>query len=336
MAKVIVHIGPHKTATSFVQAVFHHNRSLLKRHGVFYPKIGSAQAQHALAGVWLDMPDLPEGFFGNRTPQELWVDLIEPYAKEPGVLFLSSENFSRLHPEAVDMSDLARRLENFDDVKLVYTMRRQVDLVPSIWAQIAKMRFVPSVWSFMRETLEDRRAKGVPIDHNAFYERLCQAFSPSQIHLFDYSSFKSRPDGVAGAFMELLGVPIETTDLKMPTPQEANVSPDPLSLFVAGALEGDASRPPTAELVAYLQTVLDRVVGPKRTLLAKHEYKKFRERFRHGNQALVEKVQEYQPEFAFDEGSVPSDLVYRDDLDAGFWQAIASEIYRMPQGLKRS
>jgi hypothetical protein len=50
-------------------------------------------------------------------------------------------------------------------------------------------------------------------------------------------------------------------------------------------------------------------------VLARHEYRKLCQRFRHGNQSLVEKVQPVQPGFTFDEGSQPEGLVFRTDLD---------------------
>ena len=34
MARVLLHVGGHKTATSFLQGTFHRNRALLARHGV--------------------------------------------------------------------------------------------------------------------------------------------------------------------------------------------------------------------------------------------------------------------------------------------------------------
>ena len=335
MADVVLHIGPHKTATSYIQAVFHHNRGLLEKHGVIYPAIGTAQAQHALAGNWLTLPDLPEAFFDGRSPGALWDRLVARHAGGPETVFLSSENFSRSHPEEVDMRELAECLSAFDTVRIVYTMRRQVELIPSVWAQISKMRFVPSIWSFMRETLEQRRAKGVPVDHNSFYDRLRQGFAPEQIHLLDYGSFKAHPGGVTGVFLDLLGVPLEASALALPSRDEANVSPDPLSLFVASLVADDAARPPDPALVSYLDEVLDEVLGRPRTLLAAHEYRKIHERFRHGNQALVEKVRPVQPGFAFDDGAPPEGLVYRDALDDQAWQKIAAAVYRMPRRARR-
>lgn len=334
MAKVLVHIGAHKTATSYLQGAFHANRKLLEPAGIYYPHIGPNNAHHALAGQWIRMNDVPDSFYGPRGPAGLWDDLIESYARRPGTLFLSAENFTRCFPEKIDMTGLAERLSAFEEVRVVYTLRRQVDLVPSVWAQITKMNYQPSIWSFMRTVFDERRAKGVPVDHNRVYQELLQAFAPEQIHLLDYGAFRRHPDGVLGVFLDLLGAPVAAGALQPPSPDEANISPDPLALFVAVGLVDDASRPPPVALVRYVSQVLDRICGRRRTLLARHEYAKLHERFRHGNRALVERVQPYQPGFTFDEGRQESDLFFRDDLDAAAWMKIASAIYHMPQDRK--
>lgn len=232
------------------------------------------------------------------------------------------------------MDGLAERLSAFEEVKIIYTMRRQVDLVPSVWAQITKANYQPSIWSFMRTVFDERRAKGVPVDHSIVYQELRQSFAPEQIHLLDYSAFRKHPEGVLGVFLELLGASRSARELRLPSREEANISPDPLSLFAAVGLVDDASAPPPVSLVSYVSSVLDEICGPTRTLLARHEYKKLRERFRHGNQALVETVQPYQPGFSFDEGDKPEGLVYRDDLDADAWRRIASAVYHMPTKIR--
>ena len=109
MARLFIHIGAHKTGTSFVQDLFHRNRDRLARVGLHYPHVGPNNAHHALAAAWLTMPDLDENFFRNRSVDQMWDDLVDRYAKAPGTVFLSAENLSRAQPEAVDFADLARR-----------------------------------------------------------------------------------------------------------------------------------------------------------------------------------------------------------------------------------
>ncbi|MDT8328881.1 MAG: hypothetical protein RQ750_16120 [Roseovarius sp.] len=332
MAKIVLHIGAHKTATSYLQAVFHRNRSLLQASGLYYPYIGPNNAHHALAGQWFQINDLPEGFYGPAGPVGLWDEFIKTHVNLEGTLFLSAENFTRVYPHRVNMAELAERLAVFEEVRIVYTLRRQVELIPSVWAQISKMNFVPSVWTFMRTVFDERRAKGVPIDHNAVYHELLTGFAPEQIHLLDYSRFRAHPAGVVGVFLDLLGVAVDPATLVQPPEDEANISPDPLALFIASQIVGpEIKAPPPHELVANLQGLLDTLCTGPRTLLAKHEYAKVKERFRHGNQTLVDSVQPYQPGFSFDEGTTPEGLFYRDDLNDQAWIKIAAALYAWGQ-----
>ena len=42
MARIVLHIGTHKTATTTIQNVFHRNATLLAQHGIVYPRLGTA------------------------------------------------------------------------------------------------------------------------------------------------------------------------------------------------------------------------------------------------------------------------------------------------------
>ena len=122
MAKVILHVGAHKTGTTYLQNLFHLNRARLAEAGIHYPDIGPNTAHHALAGAWMNLPDIPDRFYGAAGPDGLWQKIIDQYATAPGTLLLSAENFSRCYPEEIDMVDLARRLEPFESVQVIYCL----------------------------------------------------------------------------------------------------------------------------------------------------------------------------------------------------------------------
>jgi len=154
MARLFLHIGAHKTATSYLQALFHHNRQTLSKAGLHYPFIGPNTAHHSLAASWLDMPDLPPSFFGAEGPDGLWDRaILHPYANRTDTLFLSAENFSRFSPQRVDMADLARRLAVFDEVRIVYTLRAQTEMLASLWVQIARDRKAPTLRGYLERVL---------------------------------------------------------------------------------------------------------------------------------------------------------------------------------------
>lgn len=337
MARVFLHIGPHKTGTSFVQSLFHLNRPRLAGAGIHYPDIGS-NAHHGLAAVWITTANEPENFSGAGGPEGLWDDLIDRYAKAPGTLFLSSENFSRAHPEVVDMADLARRLSAFDEVKVIYTMRRQAEMVQSIWLQVAKSGHILTLRPYVRRAIEKRLTSGVRIDYGSTYEILLTGFDPEQIILLDYARISRADGGIGQVFLDLLGAEsgLRAADLVQPPSLSANISPDPLAFQMATLINGNSV--PDDDLVRVVAQVLRDDPTVPTTLLARYEHARFASRFRPGNAALVERVQPWQPGFTFGESEPPQNLIYRDDVTEQTWIDIAAALYRSrakPFGLGR-
>jgi len=337
MARVFLHIGAHKTGTTYLQNLFHLNRARLAQAGIIYPDIGPNDAHHALAAVWLDMPDVPQGFFGASGPEGLWDRLTERYAKAPGTLFLSAENFTRAYPKTVDFADLARRLSDFDEVRIIYTLRQQVDLVQSLWLQTAREGRIHAIHSYVRRALEKRLSGGVRIDHGSVYETLLRGFDPEQITLLDYARISRADGGVAQVFLDLLGAGqtgqtggLRASDLIRPDRENANISPDPLAFQIAARISAGIAKNtvPTDDLIRNVAQALREDQSVPTTLLARHEYAKFRGRFRPGNTALAERVQPFQPGFTFEESAPPENLIYRDDLTEQHWIDIAAGLYR--------
>jgi hypothetical protein len=327
MARVFIHVGGHKTGTSYLQAMFDQNRDLLAQHGIYYPHIGPNNAHHALAAHWINIGDIPDSFYGEAGAMGLWTALTKRYADAPGTLFLSAENFTRIRPERIDMAELAGLLSAFEDVRVVYTMRRQTDTVQSLWMQIAKTRRAAVLRGYVETALEHRRGGGIPIDYSSVYTHLREGFTPEQIYLIDYSAMKRAPGGIVGTFLRLLGSDLEASDLTLlRSTEEANVSPDPIALFMACEVLGQTAAPP-AHLVKTITRAVRAPGAPPATLLTRAEYQKVRSRFAGANTKLVEQVQQTQPGFNFDEGEMPEDLFYRDDLTVAHWTKVAAALH---------
>ncbi|MGX9353400.1 hypothetical protein ACS3QZ_19580 (plasmid) [Shimia sp. W99] len=325
MAKLFIHIGSHKTGTSYLQELFNENRDRLKKAGVHYPVIGPNNAHHALAAAWMHVSGLPDGFFTDTGPNGLWNRLVGEYAKGEGTVFLSAENFSRVFPDRVDMADLRRRVAAFDEVKVIYTMRRQAELIQSVWMQVALTRRPPSLRKYLEIALKKRRGGGVPLDHGMFYDNMRNGFSADEITLLDYAQIRRTEGGIAQTFLDLLGADLKAADLTPPDAKAANVSPDPLATYAASMIVPD--RPTPEDLIQLAGKVLRPDSGIPATLLARHEYAKFNTRYRPGNASLVERVQSAQPGFTFEEQDPPENMIYRDDMTTQSWISISAELY---------
>lgn len=326
MARLFLHIGAHKTATSYLQALFHHNRQTLAEAGLYYPFIGPNNAHHALAASWLDMPDLPTRFFGADGPDGLWERaILRPYANHPGTVFLSAENFSRFHPRRIDMADLARRLVVFDEVRIIYTLRAQTEMLASLWVQVARDRKAPTLRGYLERVLATGMGGGVSLDHRAVYQHLLTGFDPSQIILLDYDEIRRRPGGVAQSFLDLLGCPVSAADLMPPPPDAQNISPDALAMWMACQICRDG--PPPKALVDLATSTLHPKAPRPTTLLSHGDYSRVRSKFRRGNARLVKMVAPVQPDFQFDPPPPPADMLYRDQIPPTVWPDIAAALW---------
>ncbi len=325
MTHVFLHVGGHKTGTSFLQGLFHRNRALLADAGLDYPDIGPNSGHHLLAGAWLDMPDMRPFFSRTVTPASLWADVTARHADGQRSLLLSSESFSRIKPEKVDMADLAARVRAIGEVRVIYVMRAQAELAQSIWTQVAKTRTPPSCHSYVQKALTKRLCAGVLIDHQMFYDHLLTGFAPEEILLADYAQMRRHPGGIAQAMLDLMDVPCDASAMTLPPQDSYNVSPDPLALYVASRIE--TGRVPSAALVDMIARALAKHHEGPTTFMAQHEYAKFWSRYAPGNAQLVERVQRVQKGFTFEEHDAPENMLYRRDLPEQFWIDLLTAFY---------
>ncbi|SOC35154.1 hypothetical protein SAMN05892877_101212 [Rhizobium subbaraonis] len=146
--RLVMHIGPHKTATTYMQANFHHNAEDLQRRGWLYPVVGErvATAHHDLSDN--------EGQFLRRKGKafEDFLKVIRKADREGLNVLLSSEGFRRWkkeHFEAIREIIGERRLH------VVYALRDPLDTLYSFWAQKASMGPAPSLPAWIARPLKN-------------------------------------------------------------------------------------------------------------------------------------------------------------------------------------
>ena len=129
--KLYLHIGTHKTGTTYLQSVLIQNRVNLLRQGFLFPRSGieSPTTHHCmLAARFLSEKDFRA--FGVLTPLRLllppnkefhWDKLMGEINQSPShSIILSSENFSLIN----NLQPLKERLSGFN-VKIIIHLRRQ-------------------------------------------------------------------------------------------------------------------------------------------------------------------------------------------------------------------
>jgi len=325
MAKLVLHVGAHKTGTTYLQYAMHANRKLLAQHGLHYPDMGENKAHHVLTAAWLDAADVQYVAKSMGGVEKTWDRFVTTYSQVEGTVFVSAEAFSRAHPQPVDMAELAQRLSAFEEVQVLYTVRQQPELAQSLWLQIAKSRRAPRPRKFVEDILEKRRWSGVWLDHNLLYDHLLKGFAPDQIHLLDYEALKAAPGGIVGAFLQVLDCPVPFEMLEPATSDGANVSPQALPFMIASQV--NAFEVPPEALVADVTRALNIDPSLKTNLLRRSQWRKLAQRFKPNNKRLVERIQPFQPGFTFQDVPMPSGQMFLEDISAEQWMILSREFY---------
>lgn len=330
MARLLLHIGAYKTATSYIQRRFHLNRELFARHGIIYPDIGPNRAHHILATPWIDIPSLPDSCFdtgevsgGNRY-DAFFEKFVTDHARREGTVFLSAEVFGRAQPQQIDMADLARRLAPFEEVRIVYVARHQTDYIQSIWLQIAKNGKAGRFDPFLQQALKQIPPSGVWVDHSKLVESVLAGFGPEQLIVMDYEAMRRHPEGVMGPFLDLLNSPLRASDLKELDPQDSNISPDPLATWIAHSLFWPEAIKPGIynRLKKALDELRERQGKKRTTLYARAQFEAVGKAFAAGNSGITPWLESGPSKVSTPTPPDPDSLLFRDDLTEEDWSLI--------------
>ncbi|WP_160116090.1 sulfotransferase domain-containing protein [Candidatus Halocynthiibacter alkanivorans] len=326
MARVILHIGAHKTGTSFLQRCLFQNRALLEHHQIYYPDIGPNPAHHILAAPWIDLPEVPASWFAQGGADGIWDRLTRDYCHRPGTVFLSAEVFSRAELQRVDMAQLRDRLAPFEQVRILYTTRLQPALLQSVWLQRARSGKAPPFEQFLNHALESHLASGIWLDHGQLYSHLRLGFSPEQITFLSYEALCAAPGGVLAGFLAQMGCSLLPEQLSKVPDGGANISPNPLAAWIAWNIFGPVPLP--AAGVSSISEAINSGAPAPVTLYSRAEYVQVARIFTPLNHALDRRLQQTQP--GFSTGNIPdsSALKFREDLSLRHWGNIASAIYQ--------
>ncbi len=125
MTQFVLHVGPHKTGTSYLQEAFAATRPLLAERGVLYPTTWGMRAHHILYEQLLTVPNpLLERQFAEMR------DSGQP------VILISVEGLTTLPEESV--AYLRRLIGDQCSVRVVFYVRSWGDILPSHWKQAVR------------------------------------------------------------------------------------------------------------------------------------------------------------------------------------------------------
>lgn len=327
MARIILHIGAHKTATSYVQRMLLHNRAALAARGLIYPDIGPSAAHHILTTPWIDTPEIDSKYFRGLTPSRYFDAFVAEHAKGGGTVFVSAESFSRAKLQQVDMADLARRLEPFDEVRILYTTRQQASYLQSIWLERIKGAKPPPWHRFYRAALEHGLASGLWLDHGDVYAHLLTGFSPDQITFCDYDALRRSDGGVLRGLFAQIGFAVDDHALSDIGKDQGNISPDPLSSLIAAQMAFPDA--PDLQFAATLRDAMGLDPTQKTSLYDPDQLAALVERYEPANRKLEQTLSDRQPDFKIAPVAVEENCFLHSDLNPPHWLKLARHFYRL-------
>ncbi len=131
MPTLYLHVGPHKTGSTYLQSVFSSQKNTLQIQGLLYPSQGREYSlgHHNIA--W---------FFSGRqliktTPGKLSENLSELASFNTQKILLSSEEFARIPESNLPNLKLAFQKSDFH---ILYFLRNGAGLVVSLWQEMVK------------------------------------------------------------------------------------------------------------------------------------------------------------------------------------------------------
>lgn len=177
---VVLHVGPHKTGSTYLQKVLATSSSVLSACGVCYPE--------ALIGPQYGHHRIPKMLRAGRA-SELRARLIE--AGDPGAtLLLSSENFDRL--EAAHLAEL-RKLLDAGQTRVVYFVRNAADLVYSLWQEEVKHGGIRCCDEFALEHFAfPFRSRA--LNHRLVLDAYAEVFGRESLRVVDYDAAVAEGD----------------------------------------------------------------------------------------------------------------------------------------------
>ncbi len=213
-ARVYLHVGLPKTATTYLQTIMWANRDALEQQGVRLPG-GSRRAHLWASRVIREHP----ASLDPATPRQhgAWDRLREDVAGWPGTALISHEFFAAASTEqaARMVSDLAPA-----EVHLVLTGREPLGLFTASWQESIKNRDTTLMADYARTESDASTAvwNWRTLDIHRVLERWSPVFPPERVHVLPLPGPDAPRREIWDRFAGLIGVDPDSVDLTQSFP----------------------------------------------------------------------------------------------------------------------
>ncbi len=324
MARLVLHIGTHKTGTTLVQNLLRDNADRLAQCGLIYPVLGRHSGHHGLLTDWIALPPAYTLPLGGRGTLEA---LARQWRDTDRTLVLSSEEFSRAGGRGghVDYAELTAIFGGYD-IRVICTLRAQWQFLQSVYLELARSAPPPRPADLVAQALKTGWIDGLWCNYDRMVDTLSRHMDPSRIHLIDYAGATASAQGVPGHILQAIDPAIDPTTLAWPEGRRANVSPAPLPVWAAHVVAGGPAPSPATSRAAEESFALE--YGPDRPgcLLTRDEVRRISDHFAPSNQALAQRVSRTQPGWTLTQPTPSQNTLHREDITADLWIRIARRL----------
>jgi len=181
MPDFVIHIGPHKTGTTYLQLHFRAMRARLEERGIVFPEF------------WELAPGNPSQLPLTQQLRDGKVDLLRPRFAEllaggAERILLSSEDLSNLEAPALE---LLHALIGGKSVQIIFYLRRWSELVPSSWQEGMKHGQFRTLPEFILSHIQQPQLSRL-LNFDVKLSRFADVFGAESIKLVSYSELRDR------------------------------------------------------------------------------------------------------------------------------------------------
>ncbi len=191
MPKFVIHIGPPKTASKYLQSILFHSREALLASGINYPNnwwSNPGQINHDPLFLMLR----------EKRYAELKESLGQIISTHCRIVVLSSEALESLTPEQLEaLKDAIGK----NPVDIVYYCRRWCERLPSAWKQSIKTGRYPTFPEYYPQTIRHALYSGA-INYSLTWANIVRTFGRGSFKLVSYSNLRDKKIDIFHHFAE--------------------------------------------------------------------------------------------------------------------------------------
>lgn len=197
--QLVLHIGLHKTASTYLQNVLSARRYDLIEHGVLYPSTGMHPERPIRTRDGAQSGQAK--FTGRTVGKQLLEDLLEEIPSTASTVLMSAEDFT--HPR-VSPAQHVERFSMFGSIKVLLVLRRQ-----DVWIESLYKQSVDQHYYFESRAFGDYLAEEGPelLDFHTRFSPWRDLVGPEHFHVVSYDDVADG-SAICRRLLEVAGVDV--------------------------------------------------------------------------------------------------------------------------------